>query len=106
MGIEPTTYSLGSCRSTTELRPQFQRLRCFWEIFGAPRGHLFFCYSETAISTNVFAFGKLRTNLRTIRGSQSEILEADVGLVADAPQEPLSELEEGLAGVERGSRGI
>jgi hypothetical protein len=22
MGIEPTTYSLGSCRSTTELRPQ------------------------------------------------------------------------------------
>jgi hypothetical protein len=25
MGIEPTTYSLGSCRSTTELRPQNQR---------------------------------------------------------------------------------
>ena len=24
MGIEPTTYSLGSCRSTTELRPQTQ----------------------------------------------------------------------------------
>jgi hypothetical protein len=22
MGIEPTTYSLGSCRSTTELRPR------------------------------------------------------------------------------------
>src|SRR5262249_39694591 len=22
MGIDPTTYSLGSCRSTTELRPQ------------------------------------------------------------------------------------
>jgi hypothetical protein len=22
IGIEPTTYSLGSCRSTTELRPQ------------------------------------------------------------------------------------
>ena len=26
MGIEPTTYSLGSCRSTTELRPQNHRL--------------------------------------------------------------------------------
>src|ERR1700687_5512881 len=26
IGIEPTTYSLGSCRSTTELRPQFQAL--------------------------------------------------------------------------------
>ena len=25
MGIEPTTYSLGSCRSTTELRPRSQR---------------------------------------------------------------------------------
>jgi hypothetical protein len=24
MGIEPTTYSLGSCRSTTELRPRRQ----------------------------------------------------------------------------------
>ena len=24
MGIEPTTYSLGSCRSTTELRPRNQ----------------------------------------------------------------------------------
>ncbi len=28
MGIEPTTYSLGSCRSTTELRPQ-NRVRGF-----------------------------------------------------------------------------
>jgi hypothetical protein len=35
MGIEPTTYSLGSCRSTTELRPHrgfgrqdAQRRRC------------------------------------------------------------------------------
>jgi hypothetical protein len=26
MGIEPTTYSLGSCRSTTELRPHFNDL--------------------------------------------------------------------------------
>jgi hypothetical protein len=26
MGIEPTTYSLGSCRSTTELRPHFRYL--------------------------------------------------------------------------------
>ena len=30
MGIEPTTYSLGSCRSTTELRPQ----RCPFPTFG------------------------------------------------------------------------
>jgi hypothetical protein len=33
MGIEPTTYSLGSCRSTTELRPQiefFRSLAPFW----------------------------------------------------------------------------
>jgi hypothetical protein len=30
MGIEPTTYSLGSCRSTTELRPpsRFLKLIC------------------------------------------------------------------------------
>jgi hypothetical protein len=28
MGIEPTTYSLGSCRSTTELRPQCAVPRC------------------------------------------------------------------------------
>lgn len=27
MGIEPTTYSLGSCRSTTELRPRPDRFR-------------------------------------------------------------------------------
>jgi hypothetical protein len=29
IGIEPTTYSLGSCRSTTELRPQRQRFPTF-----------------------------------------------------------------------------
>src|SRR6266568_6928102 len=26
-GIEPSTYSLGSCRSTTELRPRFQQVK-------------------------------------------------------------------------------
>jgi hypothetical protein len=36
--IELATYSLGSCRSTTELRPQYQVLSSFsgikWQVFG------------------------------------------------------------------------
>jgi hypothetical protein len=38
MGIEPTTYSLGSCRSTTELRPHFPILSVRIAVTaGAPR---------------------------------------------------------------------
>jgi hypothetical protein len=33
-GIEPATYSLGSCRSTTELRPQ-SRFFEIWLFFGS-----------------------------------------------------------------------
>jgi hypothetical protein len=33
-GIEPSTYSLGSCRSTTELRPQFQTLSTLRKSLG------------------------------------------------------------------------
>jgi hypothetical protein len=38
IGIEPTTYSLGSCRSTTELRPQLSEIvDVFWlGLLGSP----------------------------------------------------------------------
>lgn len=38
-GIEPATYSLGSCRSATELHPQYQR---FWTVLQTP------CHVECA----------------------------------------------------------
>src|SRR5262249_26552155 len=45
MGIEPTTYSLGSCRSTTELRPRYQ-------VLGPPPGdHLAWIWHEPSRPT-------------------------------------------------------
>ena len=38
-GIEPSTYSLGSCRSTTELRPQNHASLCWQNCFGPFLAH-------------------------------------------------------------------
>jgi hypothetical protein len=37
MGIEPTTHSLGSCRSTTELRPRNRQLLHVQSLFSLPK---------------------------------------------------------------------
>jgi hypothetical protein len=54
MGIEPTTYSLGSCRSTTELRPR----SLFSTTYEGPRcalcGHWAFYHGLLLLSaTNI-----------------------------------------------------
>jgi hypothetical protein len=80
MGIEPTTYSLGSCRSTTELRPQtllFQFLALFW-------------LPDTSTDERISQCGAVRTGRASDRGyfNSPEILaceQADITVTLPKP---------------------
>jgi hypothetical protein len=47
MGIEPTTYSLGSCRSTTELRPRKSLFHRLFRVYAPKTCSTLFCQLPT-----------------------------------------------------------